>query len=512
MAKNNKEKPEGIVYLVGAGPGDPDLITMKGARLIAECDVVLYDYLAPPEILELVNRAAEKIYVGKQGGQHTLPQEKINSLLVERAKLGKKVVRLKGGDPLIFGRGGEEAEVLAEAGVRFEFVPGVSSAFAAPAYAGIPLTHRRFTSSVTIITGHEDPTKPFSAINWEQVASGDNTLVILMGMRNLRENMARLVAAGLDPATPIAIVRWGTRPNQQTLTATVSTVADEADRVKFKAPAVIVVGRVVEFREKLKWFEKRPLLGKRILVTRAREQAGQLSSRLRDAGAEVFETPTIEIAGQIEHPAVTSAIAHIADFDWVIVTSANGVKYLLEALDAAGLDARALGGKKLAAIGPATAQALRDHGFKADVVPEEFRAEGLIEALGGENITGRKILIARAEEAREILPEELRRMGADVTVAPIYATRIPMEIMTALKNLFEHKKPDMITFASSSTVKNFIKIADTLNLDGIDIASIGPITSDTARELGLKVVVQPAEYTIPALVEAIIEHLSKVSS
>jgi len=509
MAKKDREIPAGMVYLVGAGPGDPDLITVKGAQLLAGCDVVLYDYLAPPEILDLVNPAAEKIYVGKEGGEHTLPQEKINSLLVEYAKRGKKIVRLKGGDPFIFGRGGEEAEALAEAGVLFEFVPGVSSAVAAPAYAGIPLTHRRFISSVTIITGHEDPTKPFGAINWEQVASGDSTLVILMGMRNLRDNMRRLISAGLDPATPVAIVRWGTRPNQQTLTATVATAADEAERVKFKAPAVIVVGRVVEFRDKLKWFERRPLLGKRIIVTRAREQAGQLSSRLREAGAEVFEAPAIKIVSRTDSPAVKAAIARIAEFDWVVVTSVNGVRYLFEALDAAGLDARTLGGKKLAAIGPATAQALRDRGLRADAVPEEFKAEGLVEAMGDTSVKGRKILIARAEEARDVLPEELRHKGAEVTIAPVYSSIMPPDATENLKRIFVKKRPDMIAFTSSSTVKNFMKMAEGKNLDGIDIASIGPITSETIRGFGLKIAVQPAEYTIPMLVDAIIEYYKR---
>lgn len=504
MADFDKKEKQGLVYLVGAGPGDPELATVKALKLISECDVILYDYLVPPEILESAPPTAELIYVGKQGGEHTLPQEKINNLLVEHARQGKKVVRLKGGDPFVFGRGGEEAEVLAEAGVKFEFVPGVSSAIAAPAYAGIPLTHRRLSSSVIIVTGHEDPTKPFSAICWEKVAAGDSTLVILMGMRNLRENMQKIIEGGISPDTPVAIVRWGTRPNQKTITGTVATIADEVEKAKFKAPAVIVVGKVAEFREKLKWFEEKPLIGKRILVTRAREQASQLSKLLRDTGAEALEVPTIEIVPQLDHPQVALAMKNLSSFDWIVFTSANGVKFFFEALEKYDMDVRTVGKAKIAAIGPATASALRENHIRPDAVPREFKAEGLVEIFSEQSVAGKRFLLARAEEAREVLPQELKKRGAEVVIAPIYRSSLPIGAKEKLEALFKSRRPHMVTFASSSTVRNFMAIAEGTVLDGVDIACIGPVTAETAREFNLEVKVQPKEYTIPAFVDAII--------
>lgn len=513
MADSSKKDKQGIVYLVGAGPGDPELATVKAIRLISECDVILYDYLVPPEILEYASPSAQLIYVGKQGGEHTLPQERINSLLVEHAKQGKRVVRLKGGDPFVFGRGGEEAEVLADAGVKFEFVPGVSSAIAAPAYAGIPLTHRRLSSSVIIVTGHEDPTKPFSAICWEKVASGDSTLVILMGMRNLRENMQKIIDGGISPDTPVAIVRWGTRPNQKTITGTVATIADMVEKAKFKAPAVIVVGKVAEFRDKLKWFEDKPLLGKRILVTRAREQASQLSKLLREAGAESLEVPTIELVPQLDHPEVEHAIRNISGFDWLVFTSANGVKFFFEALERYEMDVRAVSKAKIAVIGPATATALKERHIRPDVVPHEFKAEGLVEIFGKENLQGKRFLLARAQEAREVLPEELKRRGAEVVIAPIYRSTPSASAKEKLEAIFKSRPPHMVTFASSSTVRNFMEMAKGISLDGVDVACIGPVTAQTAQEFNLKVKVQPKEYTIPALVDAIVNfYLSEARS
>lgn len=505
MANPDKTEKRGIVYLVGAGPGDPELATVKALRLISECDVILYDYLVPPEILESASPKAELIYVGKQGGEHTLPQERINSLLVEHAKQGKKVVRLKGGDPFVFGRGGEEAEELAEAGVKFEFVPGVSSAIAAPAYAGIPLTHRKLSSSVIIVTGHEDPTKPFSAICWDKVAAGDSTLVILMGMRNLRENMQKIMEGGISPNTPVAIVRWGTRSNQKTISGTVATIADVVEKAKFKAPAVIVVGKVAEFREKLKWFEEKPLIGKRILVTRAREQASELSKLLREAGAETIEFPTIEIIPQLDHPQVELAMRALPSFDWLVFTSTNGVKFFFEALEKYNMDVRSVGKSKIAAIGPATAAALKERYLSPDLVPEEFKAEGLVERFVRENLMGKKFLLARAEEARDVLPNELKKKGAEVVIAPIYRSSPPSTgAKEKLEAVFKYRRPHMITFASSSTVRNFMAIAEEISLNGVDVACIGPVTADTAREFNLEVKVQPNEYTIPAFVEAII--------
>ncbi len=502
---DNKNRKPGTVYLVGAGPGDPELVTLKARRLLERADVILYDFLAPHEMLNWAPPDAEFVYVGKQGGSHTLPQEKINRLIVEKAREGKNVVRLKGGDPFVFGRGGEEAEVLAEAGVPFELVPGISSAVSAPLYAGIPLTHRSCTSSVVFLTGHEAADKECARVPWENVARAGHTIVILMGVKNIRPNMECLLRSGMDPDTPVGIIRWGTRPDQRTMTATVSTIADEVERAGFKAPAIIVVGDVVKYREKLKWHDIKPLFGARVLVTRTRDQAEELSRLLLDAGADVYEVPTIEIVPNLDQPEVEEALDKLPEADWVVLTSVNGVKLLVQALLERGRDIRDLAGKKLAAIGPATAAKIEELGIKVDVVPPEYKAEGLATSLGEEGVRGKKFLLARARAARETLPEMLREMGGEVTIAPIYDTRIPEGNDRKIKELVRGGKIDIAVFTSSSTVRNFIEMAGGEDLSGIKIASIGPITSKTARELGLEVGTAPEEYTIPALVQKIIE-------
>jgi len=495
----------GTVYLVGAGPGDPELVTLKARRLLEKADVILYDFLAPHEMLNWARPETEFIYVGKQGGSHTLPQEKINRLMVEAAREGKNVVRLKGGDPFIFGRGGEEAEVLADAGVPFELVPGISSAVSAPLYAGIPLTHRSCTSSVVFLTGHEAADKECTRVPWENVAKAGHTIVILMGVKNIRPNMQCLLDAGMDPNTPVGIIRWGTRPDQRTMTGTVATIADKVERGGFKAPAIIVVGEVVKYRDKLKWHDIKPLFGARVLVTRTKGQAEELSQLLLDAGADVYEVPAIEIVPAIDRPEVDAALDKLGEADWVVLTSANGVRLLMEALLRRGGDIRDLAGKKLAAIGPATAAKIEEMGIRVDLVPPEYKAEGLAASLGEEGVKGKKFLLARARAARETLPDMLREMGGEVTIAPIYDTRIPEGSGRKIKELVRGGKIDIAVFTSSSTVGNFVKMAGGEDLSGIKIASIGPVTSKTARELGLDVHVEADEYTVPALARKIIE-------
>jgi len=394
----------GTVYLVGAGPGDPELVTLKARRLLEKADVILYDFLAPHEMLNWARPETEFIYVGKQGGSHTLPQEKINRLMVEAAREGKNVVRLKGGDPFIFGRGGEEAEVLADAGVPFELVPGISSAVSAPLYAGIPLTHRSCTSSVVFLTGHEAADKECTRVPWENVAKAGHTIVILMGVKNIRPNMQCLLDAGMDPNTPVGIIRWGTRPDQRTMTGTVATIADKVERGGFKAPAIIVVGEVVKYRDKLKWHDIKPLFGARVLVTRTKGQAEELSQLLLDAGADVYEVPAIEIVPAIDRPEVDAALDKLGEADWVVLTSANGVRLLMEALLRRGGDIRDLAGKKLAAIGPATAAKIEEMGIRVDLVPPEYKAEGLAASLGEEGVKGKKFL--RYPNTRGQRPED----------------------------------------------------------------------------------------------------------
>lgn len=502
---------KGLVYLIGAGPGDPGLITVKGLECLRRADTVIYDYLANASLLAEAQPDAEVIYVGKSAGQHALPQEKINQLLVTKAKEGKIVARLKGGDPFLFGRGGEEAEELANAGLTFEVVPGITSAIAAPAYAGIPVTHRDFTSTFAAVTGHEDPTKTLSSIDWARISTGIGTLVFLMGVANLPSIVEQLILHGRPAETPAAVVRWGTRSSQQTVTGTLDDIVERVRRAGLKAPSVIIVGEVVRLREKLQWFDNRPLFGKRVLVTRSREQASVLSELLRAHGAEPVEFPTIEIVPPADFGPLDEAIARLATYAWAIFTSANGVKIFVDRLRNAGLDIRALKGVKLAAIGPATAHELERYGLLLDYVPVEYVAESIVEGLKGQ-VRGKRVLLARAEIARQVLPEGLKKEGASVDQVVAYRTISSADGKVDVKRMLLEKEIDVITFTSSSTVENFVAKLEGLDLeaatDGVTIASIGPITSETALARGLRVDVTAQDHTIPGLVEAIVQHVS----
>lgn len=497
------------VYLIGAGPGDAGLLTLRGAHAIAEADTLIYDYLASPSLLALAKPNAEKIYVGKIAGNHALPQDGINALLIEKAKEGKVVARIKGGDPYIFGRGGEEALALVEAGVPFEEIPGISSTIAGPAYAGIPLTHRAYASSVTIITGHEDPTKPGSVHNWDALAKSASTLVFVMGMKNLPEITKNLIAAGLNGQTPAALVYWGTTSRHRSLIANLETLHKRAIEEGFQNPSVIVVGKVVELAPKLNWFEKKPLLGKTVVVTRAREQASATVSMLEHDGAEVIECPTIEInpISEEERIDLREAITNITRYTWLIFTSANGVRCFMDELFLMGLDARQLGPLRLATIGPATAECLRRYGLKADFVPEKFVAESVAEGMIEKfKIEGNRILLARAKEARDILPLELEKAGAQVDVLTVYETKPSRSQADEVQKRIEEGTLDCISFASSSTVHNFLALIPAALLQQhpeIHLASIGPITAQTLADYGLHADINAKEYTLPSLVKEI---------
>ncbi len=504
------KRETGKVYLIGAGPGDPGLITVKGMRCIQEADVVVYDYLAAPALLRHARKDAEIIYVGKKGGDHTMTQDGINALLAEKGAQGNVVARLKGGDPFIFGRGGEEAEVLIDAGVPFEIVPGVTSAIAAPAYAGIPLTHREHTSSVSLITGHEDPNKEESSLRWESFAKSGSTLVFLMGVKNLPRITEQLMAHGKSPQTPIALVRWGTTTRQQSVTGTLENIVDRVREAGLKAPAVIVVGDVVSLRDKMRWFEDRPLFGKQIVVTRARAQSSGLITALTELGAKCIEIPTIEVVAPQDNTPLQQAVAALAQYDWIVFTSVNGVKFFFDTLKASGLDVRALGHLQCACIGPVTKEELACHGIISDVLPKSYRAESVIEAFSNMNIKGKRILLPRAKEARSILPEELTKMGAAVDEVTAYVTQQVAEEKDELISLLESGKVDLVTFTSSSTVKNFKALIPEEKFEqlfqSVEFASIGPITSDTAIEEGMTPAITASEYTIPGLIQSIIDH------
>lgn len=498
------------VFLVGAGPGDPGLITVKGKECIETAEVIIFDYLAAPALLKHAQKKAEIIYVGKKGGDHTLSQDEINALIVEKAKAGFRVCRLKGGDPFIFGRGGEEAEVLVAKGIPFEVVPGVTSAIAAAAYAGIPLTHRKLTATLAFITGHEDPHKAESRIDWESLGRGIGTLVFFMGVKNLLDITQKLIAHGKAPDTPVALIRWGTTPAQQTVCGTLDDIAERAKAAGLKAPAIIVVGEVVRLRENLKWFEARPLLGKRIVVTRAREQASDLVKRLAELGAECLEFPTIEVFPADDSDPLDDAINNLSAYDWIVFTSVNGVKYFFDRLFESGRDVRALHHLQTAAIGPVTSERLQSFGLNSDIVPNNYRAEAVVEAFCKKDLKGKKILLPRAAEARPVLPVELRKMGAVVTEVTTYLTRQVEDNAAPLLEQLTDKRIDLITFTSSSTVKNFKTLLPADNfqelIEGVTVASIGPITTDTASELGFNVQITAESYTIPGLCDAILNY------
>jgi len=501
----------GRVYLIGAGPGDPGLFTLRGVTCLHEADVVVYDYLANPRLLSYAKAGAELIYVGKKGGEaDATSQEQIGRLLIEKALAGKVVARLKGGDPFIFGRGGEEGEELFQAGIPFEVVSGVTSAVAVPAYAGIPLTHRDYASTVAFLTGHEDPSKDESAIAWDKVATGIDTLVFLMGVGNLPDIVDKLVTHGRPKDTPAAVIQWGTKAEQMTVTGTLETIVALVERRGMGPPAILVVGEVVRLRERLEWFERRPLFGKRILITRAREQAGIFAELLEARGAEVVQLPLISFSPPDTWKPLDQAIERLEAYQWVIFTSANGVEAFFLRLRALREDARRLGTAKVCAIGPATAEALENHSIIPDLVPAAFRAEGIIEAFEQHDLHGARILLPRAEVARDLLPLELKKRGATVDLVPAYRTVHADSEGGLLKELLQDRKIDLVTFTSSSTVTHFVELLQTEDLkalmEGVRVACIGPITAGTAEGVGLAVDIMPEQYTIPALAESIIRY------
>ncbi len=511
-----KMKKPGKVYLVGAGPGDPGLITVRGKSLLERAEVVVYDYLASKKLLKHVPAGAELIYVGKKGGvKHTFTQEEINQILVDHVLAGKMVVRLKGGDPFIFGRGGEEVEKLHEAGAPFEVVPGVTSATAAATYAGIPITHRDYTASVSFITGHEDPSKENSNIDWSKLATGAGTLVIYMGIKNLPIIVANLIKYGRDSKTPVAVVRWASTPEQRSVVGTLETITQVVADSGIKPPALIIVGEVVKLRETVDWYEKRPLFSKKIIVTRTREQASELVAGLEEFGANCLEYSTINIKPVDSYSVLDEELERLNEYHWILFTSLNGVKYFFERLYSKGMDARDLKGPDLAVVGKSTADYLLQFGLNADLIPSVFTGEGLAEALLDQGVEGRNILIPRALLGREILPETLRGAGAQVTVAPVYQN-CPAEVdKKSLRKELESGDIEMITFTSSSTVRNFLEMIDADSpeelqkiLAGIKIAAIGPITGKTITDRGLQVDVQPEKHTIPGLIQAIVDYYS----
>jgi uroporphyrinogen III methyltransferase/synthase len=485
------------VYLVGAGPGDPGLLTVRGAEVLRRADVVVYDRLSVEALLDLAPATAERISVGKAPGKVTLPQDDINALLVARGRAGETVVRLKGGDPFVFARGGEEAAALAEAGVPFEVVPGISSAIAVPAYAGIPVTLRHSSTSFTVVTGHEDPSVgDDGTVDWRAVAQVGGTIVILMGVARIAKIAAELIAAGRSPDTPAAAVHWGTRPEQRTTRATLGTIADQA----LASPSVIVIGDVASVD--LAWFERRPLFGRRVLVTRTREQASELVASLAQLGAEPIELPVIEVADPVDGgTALREVAARLSSYDWVVVTSPNGARRLLGAVADAGLDGRAFGRAAVAAIGPGTARALAEGGLRADLLPPSSVGESLLEALPPPPAEGGRILIARAATARDVLPDGLRERGWTVEVVDAYRT---VAATWSPEQLAAAAGADIVTFTSSSTVTRLLDLVGSAAVPRI-VACIGPVTAATAREHGLSVDIEAADHSVAGLVAALVE-------
>ncbi len=519
----------GVVYLVGAGPGDPGLMTARSLELIAAADSVFYDRLIPPGALAGARDDAELVYVGKQPGVPSVPQEEIGERLIAAAGEGRSVVRLKGGDPFVFGRGGEEGEALRAAGVEFEVVPGVTAGVAATAYAGIPVTHRDDASAVAFVTGHENPEKGESALDWDALAAFPGTLVFYMGVKRLAENAAALIAGGRDPEEPAAAIERGTWPDQRTVSATLGALASAVESQNVKAPALIVVGAVAARRDELAWLERRPLYGRRVVVTRARAQASGLAATLRDLGADVVELPAIRIEPRLESEEVRRMVASISEYSLICLTSPNGVRLFFEALSnpvasapagasdqapagrvnpapGGGLDARVLAGATVAAIGPGTARALRARGIVADVLPERFVAEALVEALVDVEVDGTRVLVARAAEARDVLPDALRERGAEVDVVALYETVREAPDEEAVEAA---QKADYVTFTSSSTVDNLTAALGERFPSAARIVSIGPVTSDSARAAGLTVDVEAEQHDVEGLLRALLEDAAR---
>ncbi len=504
-----KYRSKGMVYLVGAGPGDPDLITAKGTACLKAADVIVYDHLVDESLLSLSEGDAEIIYVGKISGEHTMSQEDINKLLIRKAMEGLTVARLKGGDPFIFGRGGEEALELSKAGIKFEIVPGVTSAVAVPAYAGIPLTHRNFSSNVCMVTGHEDPFKQDSAVNWETLARDSGTLVFLMGIGKLDKIAAILTEKGRPLDSPVAVIENGTMPTQRTITGTLNDIADRVKEAGLKPPGVIVVGEVANLRGYINWFESKPLFGKRILVTRPRDQARDFIRQLSELGAQCIPFPTIEAVPPPSWRELDRAIENISGYDWILFTSVNGVKYFFNRLENAKKDARHLNGISIGAIGPKTAEVLIYRGIRPDLVPRDYWSERLVEELDRYNVKGKRFLLPRPVAARDYIPRELRDMGAVVDIAEAYRTVQPELGQDMINELNTRANVDMITFTSPSTVSNLLNIfrekASLNKISGADIACIGPVTAQKATDSGLKVSLISREYNIGGLARAIAE-------
>jgi uroporphyrinogen III methyltransferase / synthase len=491
------------VYLIGAGPGDPELITAKGRRLLQQADSILYDNLANDALLALAPAQAERVYVGKKKSTHVFTQAEICAMLIARARRGWNVVRLKCGDPFIFGRGGEEAEALADAGIPFEIVPGVTTPLGIAAYTGVPLTHREHTSAVTFVTGHA-----VDAIDWDRVGMSE-TLVIFMGLTTFPQIARALIQRGRAPDTPAMAVRWATRPDQETLVGTLATLPELIEQRHMKPPATIIVGEVVRLRDKLNWYERLPLFGQRIVVTRAKAQADALSSKLTALGAEAIEIPTIEIHPAADYAPLDRAIDNLASYDWLIFTSVNGVKFFLDRLDRSATDLRALRAK-ICAIGPATRAAIEALHLKVDLMGKEYVAEGLLEAFREHELAGKRILLPRAAVARDLVPTELTKRGATVDVVEAYQTIIPESAAVRAREIFgAGRPPDWITFTSASTVQNFATAAGAELLRGVRVASIGPITTKAAKNLGIEVTTEAREYTIDGLVDAILTSAAK---
>ena len=507
-------KKTGMVYLVGAGPGDAGLLTLRGAELLGRADVVVYDALVNPELLRLAPTSAEIIYGGKRAKDHAIPQDELNQLLVRKAREGKIVVRLKGGDPYVFGRGAEEAEEIAAAQLPFEVVPGISSIVAGPNYAGIPLTHREHCSSFTVITGHEDPTKGGTALDYAQLARSGGTKVVLMGVERIGEIARSLMAAGMSAATPVGMIRWGTTGRQQTIEGTLGTIAAVVAEKKFTAPAVTIIGDVVKLRRKLNWFEQRPLFGRRIVVTRTREQASQLSSQLIEAGAEVLEIPTIKIELPDEHVALVEALQGIGEYDWIVFTSPNGVTSFFNHFFKAYEDLRAFGNIRIAAVGPATAAKIKELHLRVDVMPEEYVTRKVAETIHAfESVENLRILLARAQVASPELPKALLEMGAIVDDVAVYKTVPETEDRNGAAARLREEGADWITFTSSSTVENFHARFDLPQLvqqfPNLKLASIGPETTKALTALGLKPAFEPKQHTIDGLARGLIAAVKK---
>ena len=495
----------GRAYLIGAGPGDPKLLTLRGIELLERADIVFYDALANPSLLKYARPDAEKVYVGKRGGKNYIQQKELNAQLVQATREGKTIARLKGGDPFIFGRGGEEAEMLRLAGVEVEIAPGVPSPLAAAAYAGIPLTHREFASSAAFVTGHEDPSKPFPSVDWRKLADAVDTIAVLMGMGNLARIAEALMAGGRSPETPAAVIQWGTLPRQRTVLATLSTVAAEAEKAGVGSPAIVLIGEVAQLRERLAWFDRRPLFGRTAVVTRARSQASSLVGLLEEAGAEVIECPTIRAVPLKENALLDASVKLLRGFDWTIFSSVNAVDAFWARLESAGLDARAFGSCKIAAVGPATARRLRERGIQPDLVPRESRSEGVLKEM--ESPIWKRFLLARALKGRETLREGLLNAGADVVDAPAYETIADAQNADLVKERLAQRGIDVVTFTSGSTVENFLKALQTEDAESLlqnaAIAAIGPVTRTAAEARGLKVAIEAPEASVESLAEAI---------